>query len=507
LENFDAEPLSWQSDTLPSVTKNSWVLGNPNDPNGVSGPYSGNFCWYTNITSTNAPHEQSWVSSPCYDFTDINRPMLKMQIWRNFNALRDGAVLQATTDSAKTWTNIGQLDDGINWFNEYQILGNPGNQAIGWSNIQDHGWVEARHSLDMLKGKSRVQFRIAYGSDGTARNTHGIAFDDFWIGDRNRIAIIEHFTNASDPNSKTADLELNNLVDADSLNTIDLQYHTSFPGADPFNAQEPYAPSARLLYYGLAAVPYSVLNGGYQPSYFFDYSENNKLDANVIQKESLLEGKFHLILITNRDNNNVNIDAQISAEDEIPKHEYTVHVGVVERRITGETGANGETVFENVVKALLPDASGVTLFKDWYKGEQREVITSWNMQNVYDVNQLRAFVFIQDESTHEIYQAAMDDIKLLTGIHDQLPGKTDNKFIVFPNPAADKAFIRFDKPVAGSVRIEMFNNLGSLVYTDLIPRTDVDTEIATDKFPYGLYIIRAISGNDILGTCKLNINR
>ena len=52
------------------------------------------------------------------------------------------------------------------------------------------------------------------------------------------------------------------MVSADSLDMVDLQYHTSFPGADPFNAQEPYVPSSRLLYYGLLDVPYTILNGG-----------------------------------------------------------------------------------------------------------------------------------------------------------------------------------------------------------------------------------------------------
>ncbi len=50
-----------------------------------------------------------------------------------------------------------------------------------------------------------------------------------------------------------------------------------------------------------------------------------------------------------------------------------------------------------------------------------------------------------------------------------MPGSSRDKFIVFPNPASDQAFIRFDQPVKGEVRIEMFNNLGSLVYTGIIP--------------------------------------
>jgi hypothetical protein len=61
--------------------------------------------------------------------------------------------------------------------------------------------------------------------------------------------------------------------------------------------------------------------------------------------------------------------------------------------------------------------------------------------------------------------------------------------------------------VKGDVKIEMFNNLGSLVYTENISQTDTDTEIMTDRYPDGLYIIRVTAGNEILGVTKLNITR
>ena len=220
--------------------------------------------------------------------------MVKMQIWRDFNGRRDGTNLQATTDSAKSWFNIGHVDDGQNWYNEYEIIGMPGGKATGWSDIQDGKWIESRHSLDMLKGQKKVQFRIAYGSDGTVQNTEGFAFDDFWIGERNRMVLIEHFTNASDEESQAADAKLNALVAADSLNTFDLQYHTYFPGEDPFYDQEPYAPRARLLYYGVTDVPYGILNGGYKTGYWFDYTGDNGNDANLIHLESLNDAAFDL---------------------------------------------------------------------------------------------------------------------------------------------------------------------------------------------------------------------
>jgi hypothetical protein len=434
--------------------------------------------------------------------------MLKMDIWRLFNSNRDGANLQATADSGKTWMLIGQLDDGVNWFNNYIIRGNPGGSSVGWSNIADTGWFESRHSLDMLKGQPAIQFRINYGSDGTAQNNNGIAFDNFWIGNRNRIALLEHFTNASDVLSADADSILNLMISADSLNIIDLQYHTSFPGPDPFNEDEPYTPGARGLYYGLSDVPYALLNGGNTIDHRFDY-DIRPLDANVMHIESLTDSKFEIIikkaLIIE---NSIDIETEVTAKENISARELTVHNVVIERKITAITGGNGVTTFENVVKAMLPDVAGETDYKSWVNGEKKTFKNTWDMVHVYNPDDLWVVAFIQDESTQEVYQVAMELAKIISGIDDEITGnKSGSKFIVFPNPASERVFVRFDETVDGEVKIELYNDLGGLVHTGQISKGDGEIEIQVGDFPDGLYIIRAISGYQVLGIRKLTITR
>ena len=246
-EDFEDSPLSWRSSTSSQLTVNSWKLGSPSQDSPEQ--LSGTKCWYTDIPGPSAPREQSWVTSPCFDFSGTEKPMVRMSIWRLFNNNRDGANLQATIDNGITWMLIGQIDDGINWFNSYSILGNPGGYSIGWSANSlgignDTEWAEARHSLDMLKGEKDVEFRVAYGSDFNAQENHGIAFDDFLIVERNRMSLLEHFTNTSDGASEAADGQVNVLVNDNELNIIDLQYHTSFPGPDPFNQDNPSVPGA-----------------------------------------------------------------------------------------------------------------------------------------------------------------------------------------------------------------------------------------------------------------------
>ncbi|MBN2481446.1 MAG: cadherin-like domain-containing protein [Bacteroidales bacterium] len=504
-EDFEDSPVSWRSGPSQQVKVNSWTLGSP--VKGFSGASSGDNCWYTYIPTTNAPREQSWLTSPCFDFTDTERPMIKLDIWRLFNATRDGAALQASADSGKTWQNVGELQDGINWFNEYNILGSPGGQTIGWSNIRDAGWMVARHDLDDFRNKTKVQFRIAYGSDGTARNTDGIALDNFWIGERNKVALIEHFTNSSDQESKDANLILNGIVAGNSLNVIDLQYHTSFPGADPFNEDNPYIPGARLFYYGLSTVPYSVLDGGSTGQHRFDY-DLRVLDEKTVLIRSLIDSKFWINTISTVVGNALNVNAEISARDDIPTSEISIHLAIVERLITGETGANGETEFHSVVKTLLPDAGGTTFYKPWSKGEYQNVSYSWDMQNVYKLGELRVVAFIQDELTKEVYQASMDTVHVQTGLEDPQSGVTESTgFIIFPDPASTQVYIRFNEPLRQNATLELFNNLGSLIRSEKLGSGEMNVVLPIEEYPDGIYLIRITSENRLLGTDKLTISK
>ncbi|MBN1789682.1 MAG: tandem-95 repeat protein [Bacteroidales bacterium] len=504
-EDFADNPLEWQSGTSTTVTVNSWRLGNPTKG------FTGDHCWFTYIPGTSAPREQSWITSPCFDFTGTQRPMLKMDIWRLFNLDRDGATVQYSVDSSKTWNVLGELSDGLFWYNDYQIDGKPGDQSLGWSNYNSQGndteWKTARHSLDILKSKKSVQFRIAYGSDGTARNNNGFAFDNFWIGERNRTALLEHFTNSSDQDCDSVDAVLNNLVNNNGINIIDLQYHTSFPGADLFNQHNPTIPGARVFYYGFSDVPYTILNGGSKTAHRFDHTIL-PLTPNAALVESLYDSKFWITLNSKVSGDILNVEAQVFALQDIPATQLTVHIAVIEKVITGVTGSNGETSFESVVKTMLPDAAGTTIYQAWKKDEPRYVNESWQLQHVYDTNQLRIVAFVQDESTFEIYQAAMDTIGVFTGLNDHLPGAGNEKpFVVYPNPAGSMAFVEFEQDVTEDITFEMYNTLGNLVFVKHIPAGTQRTEIPVENYPNGLYILRLVSRDQLIGISKLTISK
>jgi hypothetical protein len=513
-ENFETNPIEWQSDSLPTIAVNSWELGTPSKHGiplrGFSGAKSGVNCWYTNITTNTAPLEQSWISSPCFDFTDTEKPMLIMNIWRLFNDDRDGANLQASSDSGKTWLPIGQqLNDGVNWFNTY--YGNPGAQSMGWSGIKDAGWIESRHTLDVLKNKSRVQFRIAYGAIGTAIGNDGIAFDNFQIVERNRTALIEHFTNSSCEKCDSVDSVVDDFVNNHGLNAIDIQYHTSYPPDDPFYKDNNSFTPARAFYYGLSGVPYSILDGGSTSQQRFDHVVK-LFDKNAIIAESLSDSKFEMNINSQVLGSTLKVEVQVSPRVEIPETGLSIHIALIERVIKGVTGSNGDTLFESVVKDMLPDAAGTPINKAWSPGESHYIEQQLNLQDIhlYDPagTELRVVAFIQNINTNEVYQAYMDTIGVYTGIDNPLPGSPAEKsFIVYPNPADRSAHILFNKETEEDITIELFNNLGGLVYKRSIPEGTNMTDIPVENYPDGLYIIRLVSSNKLIGINKLTISK
>jgi len=140
----------------------------------------------------------------------------------------------------------------------------PGGSQLGWTTIgtPDNGWVKAIHTLDELKDQTDVKLRMAYGSDGSSNVRDGIAFDDIWIGDRNRNVLLEHFTNITDVSSSNANALVNTITDNKKEDVINIQYHTNFSGTDPYFSDNPADASARILFYGLTRAPYTFIDGG-----------------------------------------------------------------------------------------------------------------------------------------------------------------------------------------------------------------------------------------------------
>ncbi|MGF1585125.1 MAG: Omp28-related outer membrane protein [Bacteroidales bacterium] len=507
IESFE-DDTGWTSGTSPGNTSNSWTFGLP-DGDVFTSASAGENIWYTNMINRDVA-EQSWVSGPCLDLSEAARPMIIIDLWKEFEADHDGAVLQYSEDNGNNWNTIGNPGTGVNWYNSTQIAGLPGGQAIGWTTAADErnsGWVETRHDLDELAGKTNIILRLAYGYDGEGNDNHGLAFDNIRIRERSRQVLLEHFTNAYDSESMIANEIVDSLaqINPDILTTI--SYHTPFPQADPINTQNEADPAARIFYYGVTSVPYSVMDGGFSESIRYDYSSNNFNIQDLIIR-SLTDPLFNIRIDQVQDGNNLSIEVGITSAAGQEQVDLTLHVAVLETEITSsQAGLTGDQVFRNVIRKLLPDAGGTQLSSNWPADQNREFNFSWIIENVYNAENLALVVFIQDETSGEIVQTATSDGfgMPVSAIIPNLEVNTEAGPLFYPNPASGSLFIRFGERLETSGILEIYNLSGNLVLSEFMRHGNTQYQLDTGKLPAGTYLIHIKAGPKTIGSARIVI--
>ena len=192
-ENFETSDGNW----VPGGTVSDWAWGTPSKPV-ISGSGGGNRCWITGgLTGSSYNNsENSWLQSPCFNFTALQYPQISFKVFWETEKKFDGASFQYSTDGGSTWAYLGSTSSnnncqGDNWYNTPSItyLSN----VNGWSgNIQSGsgsclggsgsgGWLTARHTLSVLAGKSNIRFRFLFGAGSTCNGFDGFAIDDIFI--------------------------------------------------------------------------------------------------------------------------------------------------------------------------------------------------------------------------------------------------------------------------------------------------------------------------------------
>lgn len=179
-EGFESGNGGW----IAGGANSSWQLGAPSNTI-INSAAGGTQAYVTNLTGDYNNSEQSFILSPCFDFTTLTQPQIKFDIWVETENFFDGAVIQSSIDGGATWSTIGGLNDGINWYNlsAFAITNFTGDTAA-WNGSSPFttpaGWALAERDLPTLAGQPSVRFRILFASDGSAIE-EGIGIDNILI--------------------------------------------------------------------------------------------------------------------------------------------------------------------------------------------------------------------------------------------------------------------------------------------------------------------------------------
>ncbi len=503
LETFDDAPDDWLVDS--ELGLESWVLGEPDFTGFV--PVTGDLAMYTELPTVAGYLENSWVESPCFDMSALTTPLVQLDIMKSFVPGTDGAVMQYQYQVSEGWKTLGVVDGGINWYNSFGIFNKPGGSSFGWGLPQfepDEEWVQAGYALDALADIPHLQFRVAIGTGGEqAMGNQGFAFDNFYVGERVRFSVLEHFTNSSSSEAIAADEVVEQFVADNSSLVIDLQYHMDYPGEDPMNLNNPVPPSVRAFNYGVPAVPYAVLNGGSGPGYRYDFSdESEEPDEEVLLSSSLEIPPFDLNLDTYFLTNSLGGSVRVTCKQNGFSSNIQLYVVVIEKLVTSYTGANQTTEFRNVVLDMLPSASGKLLGNEWGAGVSKTLNFNWNYASyLEDEEDLIVVAFIMDRDHDEILQSAIAEYSPGTAVENRMA--TEKLLAIYPNPAREYVYINFGSDVEQAGELRIVDLAGrSLLTSEVLPGQTIQ-KLDISGLSQGAYLVQWMESGILKGRGKL----
>ena len=217
-----------------------------------------------------------------------------------------------------------------------------------------------------------------------------------------RVLLFECFTNTGCGPCAQQNPALDALINANADRIAAIKYHMSWPSAnDPMYLHNTADNDARRGVYNVNSVPHTVVDGirfGNIPSGLTQNMVNNWLNI-----ESPYEMRLSYEVDEAANLITVHVMGQASTAIE---GSLRLYVGVIEKAIhfNSAPGPNGEKDFYSVMKKLLPSASGTNL-GSVEAGDYFAYTFTWELANIYDMNQLDAIAWIQNFNTKEVYQA------------------------------------------------------------------------------------------------------
>ena len=217
-----------------------------------------------------------------------------------------------------------------------------------------------------------------------------------------RVLLFECFTNTSCGPCAQQNPALDALINNNGDRIAAIKYHMNWPGEnDPMYLHNTTDNNARRGVYNVNSVPHTVVDGirfANMPSSLNQNMVNNWL---AIASPMELRLSYELDEVTNT----ITVHVMGRASSDI-NGSCKLYVGVIEREIhyNSAPGSNGERDFYSVMKKLLPTASG-TLIGEMKEDDYFAYTFSWEWANVYNVDQLDAIAWVQNQNTKEVYQA------------------------------------------------------------------------------------------------------
>lgn len=216
-----------------------------------------------------------------------------------------------------------------------------------------------------------------------------------------RIVVLECFTSTTCGPCASANPALDNLINNNQDIMLAVKYHVNWPATgDPMNLHNPSEVSSRVSYYGINSVPYSVGDGTW-------IGNSSSVSQNLVNQWAAVTSplEMQMTYFLNDTQDTITVIGMGRALSAIESNSLKLQVVVVEKTMeyASAPGSNGERIFHNVMKKMLPNATGTSI-PAMQTGDYFAFKYSWALANVMNVNELTAVAWVQDNSSKHVIQ-------------------------------------------------------------------------------------------------------
>lgn len=238
------------------------------------------------------------------------------------------------------------------------------------------------------------------------------------IGDLNaqnqRTVVLECFTSTTCGPCASANPNLDALINNNTDKLIAIKYHVNWPAAgDPMNLHNPGDVSSKVSFYNINAVPYSVGDGTW-------IGNSSSVSQSLVNQWAAVESPIEMRMTHyfNAAQDTMFVMVMGKATTAINSNNLKLNISVIEKTMEYATapGSNGERIFHNVMKKLLPSAAGTSI-NAMEAGDYFAFKYSWALANVMNISELTSVAWLQDSNTKQMIQGckSSDDFQPFYG--------------------------------------------------------------------------------------------
>lgn len=225
-----------------------------------------------------------------------------------------------------------------------------------------------------------------------------------------RTVVLECFTSTTCGPCASANPALDNLINNNADKLIAIKYHVNWPAAgDPMNLHNPGDVSSKVSFYSINAVPYSVGDGTW-------VGNSSSVSQAMINQWAAVDSPIDMRMTHyfNAAQDTMFVVVMGRASSAINSNSLKLNISVIEKTMeyASAPGSNGERIFHNVMKKLLPNAAGTSIAA-MEAGDYFAYKYSWALANVMNVSELTAVAWLQDGTTKQMIQGckSSDDVQ------------------------------------------------------------------------------------------------